>query len=169
MRNFTITTASLLCSLSWISASEFFTVDVQTAEEVTLLCSNFSSSPTQIFWFRAVKRSEPHCISFMFEPVKPASFCEGFQNGKFEMSSNISTIFLKIKQVNFTDSGLYFCGYQISKRPIIVSATYLEVQEESDQECDGTTKLMSLFLEGLTVVLVMVIIGLVVKIMKLLT
>ncbi|XP_062301039.1 uncharacterized protein LOC134006006 [Scomber scombrus] len=162
MRNFTLTTALLLCSLSWISASEFFTVDVQTGEEVTLLCSNFSSAPTQIFWFRVVKRSsEPHCISFIFQSFMPASFCEGFQNDKFEMSTNLSTIFLKIKQVNLTDSGLYFCGYKISKSPVIVSATYLEVQESG-----VILMLTSVILGGLTTVLVMVIIGLLLKIRK---
>ncbi|XP_067435992.1 uncharacterized protein [Thunnus thynnus] len=164
MRNFISTTALLLCILSWISVSvsEFYTVDVQPGEDVTLLCSNFSSVPSQIFWFRVVKRSKPHCISSMFKPLEPASFCEGFQNGKFEMRSNISTFFLKIKQLDLTDSGLYFCGYYVSKNPIIVSATYLEVQGESD----GITKLMSVILGGLTILLVMIIIGLVVKIRK---
>ncbi|XP_042258043.1 uncharacterized protein LOC121889886 [Thunnus maccoyii] len=165
MRN--LTTALLFCSLSWISVSvsEFYTVDVQPGEDVTLLCSNFSSVPSQIFWFRVVKRSKPHCISSMFQPLEPASFCEGSQNDKFEMRSNISTFFLKIKQLDLTDSGLYFCGYYVSKNPIIVSATYLEVQEDSD----GITKLMSVILGGLTVFLIIVVIGPVVKIKKLQT
>ncbi|XP_049923949.1 uncharacterized protein LOC126404623 [Epinephelus moara] len=164
MRNFTVVTLLLLCSLCWIciSLSESQTVEVQSGEEVTLLCSNFSSSPTQIFWFRVVRRSQPHCVSHMFKPREPASLCDGFQNGSFEMSANISTVFLKIKQVNSSDSGLYFCGYYISKKPVIVDATYLEVQE-----FDGTTKLTSVILGGLIIFLIMVIIWLAVKIRKL--
>lgn len=119
-----------LSASGWISVSgsEFQAVEVRPGEDVTLLCSNFSSSVAQITWFRVGKRSEPQCISFMFEPLKPASFCDGFRNGKFETSSNISTLFLKIKQVNLTDSGLYFCGYYIMTNPVIVGAIYLEVQ-----------------------------------------
>ena len=44
------------------------------------------------------------------------------------MSSNISTVFLKIKHVNSSDSGLYFCGYYNSRNPVICDATHLEVQ-----------------------------------------
>ncbi|XP_027144012.1 uncharacterized protein LOC109141774 [Larimichthys crocea] len=165
MRSFTLITALLLCSLSWISvsASESQTVEVQPGQEVTLLCSNFSSVPTQIFWFKLVNRRHPRCISHMFNPHEPAKFCSGFQNEKFEMRSNISTVFLKIKQVDLSDSGLYFCGYYISSSdPVIVDATYLEVQE-----FDGVKNLMSVTLAALTAFLVMVVICLAVKIKKL--
>ena len=120
----------MLCVSGWISVSgsESQTVEVQSGEDVTLLCSNFSSAFTQIIWFRVVSRSQPHCVSSMFKPFEPATYCEGFQTGKFDVRSNISTLFLKIKQVNSSDSGLYFCGYYISKNPIIMDSTYLQVQ-----------------------------------------
>ncbi|XP_027132661.1 uncharacterized protein LOC113745331 [Larimichthys crocea] len=162
-----VITASLLCSLSWISvsASESQTVEVQPGQEVTLLCSNFSSVPTYIFWFKLVNRTQPRCISHMFYPHVRAIFCPGFQNEKFEMRSNISTVFLKIKQVDLSDSGLYFCGYYISGDPVIVDATYLEVQEEPGE----IRSLASVILSGVTLFLITVIIGLVVKILKLQT
>ncbi|XP_039677617.1 uncharacterized protein LOC120572385 [Perca fluviatilis] len=165
MRNFTLMTVLLLCCLSWISVSvsESQTVEVQPGEDVTLLCSNFSSTPSQIYWFRAVKRSQPRCVSFMFEAPEPATLCDGFQNGKFEMTSNMSAVFLKIKQVNSSDSGLYFCGYIITKNLVIVDATYLEVQDVFD----GITKLMSGILGALTAFLAMIIICQAVKIKKL--
>lgn len=111
-----------------VSVSDSQTFEVQSGEEVTLLCSNYSSSPTEIFWFRLTKRSEPHCICSMSQPHEPASFCTGIQSGKFEMSTNISTVFLKIKQVDLLDSGLYFCGTYLSNYAVIVHATNVEVQ-----------------------------------------
>ncbi|XP_059210418.1 uncharacterized protein LOC131989246 [Centropristis striata] len=147
-----------------VSGSESQTVEVRSGEEVTLLCSNFSSSVTQIYWFRVVKRSLPHCVSHMFESYKPATYCDGFENGKFEMSSNISTVFLKIKQVNSSDSGLYFCGYYIGyKKPLIKDAKYLEVQEV----VVGITNMPSVILGGLTVFFIVISICLAVKNKKL--
>lgn len=111
-----------------VSVSDSQTFEVQSGEEVTLLCSNYSSSPTEIFWFRVTKRSELHCICSMSQPHEPASFCTGIQSGKFEMSTNISTVFLQIKQVDLLDSGLYFCGTYLSNYAVIVHATNVEVQ-----------------------------------------
>uniref|UniRef100_A0A3Q2UWB4 Uncharacterized LOC102306425 n=1 Tax=Haplochromis burtoni TaxID=8153 RepID=A0A3Q2UWB4_HAPBU len=158
MRNFDSLTVLLVCSLSWLPVSQ--PVEVQSGKEVTLLCSNFSSSPTQILWFRVTKRAKLTCIASMFEPHEPASFCAGFQNGKFEMSTNSSTVFLKIKQVDLLDSGLYFCGFKIDRNPVIVEATYLVVQGKNDL-------FICVILGVLTVFLITVIVCLAVKIKKL--
>ncbi|XP_031592163.2 uncharacterized protein LOC116317516 [Oreochromis aureus] len=161
MRNFDSLIVLLVCSLSWIPVSQ--PLEVQSEKEVTLLCSNFSSSPTQIFWFRVTNRAKLTCIAVMFKPHEPASFCDGFQNGKFEMSTNISTVFLKIKQVDLLDSGLYFCGYKIQKSTVIVEATDLVVQDTFI----GLPNVMSVILGVLTVFLITVIVCLAVKIKKL--
>ncbi|KAK2900179.1 hypothetical protein Q8A73_013308 [Channa argus] len=143
-----------------VSVSEFDTVEVQSGQQVTLMCSNFSSSPTQITWFRVVKRLKPHCICFFFKSSDPAKFCDGFKNGRFEATSNSSTFFLTIRQVDLSDTGLYFCGYHLNQNPVIVSATYLEVP-------NGLVKPMAVTLGGLIVFLAMVFIGLVGKVKQL--
>uniref|UniRef100_A0A3Q4H171 Ig-like domain-containing protein n=1 Tax=Neolamprologus brichardi TaxID=32507 RepID=A0A3Q4H171_NEOBR len=158
MRNFDSLTVLLVC---WIPVSQ--PLEVQSGKEVTLLCSNFSSSPTLIFWFRVTKRAKLSCIAAMFKPHEPASFCAGFQNGKFEMSSNLSTVFLKIKQVDLLDSGLYFCGFKMQSSPVIVEATDLVVHDTFI----GLPNVMSLILGVLTVFLITVIVCLAVKIKKL--
>ncbi|XP_038586981.1 uncharacterized protein LOC119912076 [Micropterus salmoides] len=164
MMNFTLVTA-LLCTFSWISVSvsEFHTVEVQSGEEVTLMCSNFTSTPSHIIWFRLNNRPNASCISSMSNSEMNTSFCDGFQNSKFNMTSNTTTIFLKIKQVDLSDSGLYFCGFYSNGNSVIVSATYLKVQEAFD----GITKLRSVILGAVFIFLIMVIISLVVQIRKL--
>ncbi|XP_032400127.1 T-cell immunoreceptor with Ig and ITIM domains-like isoform X3 [Etheostoma spectabile] len=166
MRSFTLISAFLLCSLSWISvsASESHTVDVQSGGDVTLMCANISKTPAQTEWFRLINGTKPSCVSAMYGSDVKASFCDGFQN-RFEMSANISTVFLKIKTVDLSDSGLYFCGIYMGKHTVITNATYLKVQEESD----GMTDVMSVILGALTVSLTIVVIVLAVKIRKLQT
>lgn len=116
-----------VCVSGWISADSQM-LELQLGEEATLSCANFSNSPTLIIWFRVTKRTGVQCIASMFKPHEPASFCSEFQNRNFEMSSNTSTVFLKIKQVDLLDSGLYFCGWTINSNPVIIDATYLVVE-----------------------------------------
>uniref|UniRef100_A0A4W6CWK5 Ig-like domain-containing protein n=1 Tax=Lates calcarifer TaxID=8187 RepID=A0A4W6CWK5_LATCA len=166
MRSFTLITALILCCINWISVSvsETQTVEVQLGQEVTLLCPNISKHPTQTDWFRLVNRTEVSCVSAMYKSDGEASFCDGFQN-RFEMSSNITTVFLQIKRVDFSDSGLYFCGFYINAHTVISNTIHLNVQETPD----GITNLMTVVLGGLTVFLTIVIIVLAVEIKKLQT
>lgn len=55
------------------------------------------------------------------------AYCIGFKNPNFEMSSNISSVFLKIKQVSLSDSGLYLCGFYTDGFPIF-SEVHLNVE-----------------------------------------
>uniref|UniRef100_A0A3Q1HVV5 Immunoglobulin domain-containing protein n=1 Tax=Acanthochromis polyacanthus TaxID=80966 RepID=A0A3Q1HVV5_9TELE len=156
MRNFTLVTVLLLLSLSKFCFCGSQTVDVQPGEEVTLQCSNIASYDAATFWFRLVNRTLVSCISVMFRSSSTPSYCDGLEKGKFEMTANISTIFLKIKPVNLSDSGLYFCGFYAN-----FSVIFSELQE-----FERRLKLMSVILGALTAVLLTVIIGLIVKILK---
>ncbi|XP_008285399.1 T-cell surface glycoprotein CD8 beta chain-like [Stegastes partitus] len=167
-------TALSLCSLFCGSQ----TVEVKPGEDVTLRCSNISSSECVTFWFRLDNRATVDCISVMIKSSSKPTYYDGFKGGKFEMSSNISTIFLKIKQVDSSDSGQYFCGFYESPR-LLFSVTHLNVagndpfggdtRSNSENEFGGRRKLISVIPGALTVLLVIVIIGLAVKIMKLQT
>nr|XP_046236567.1 uncharacterized protein LOC124054513 [Scatophagus argus] len=180
MINLTLFSALLLCSLSWLSGSgsESQTVEVQPGEEVTLTCSNISTVQTQTFWSRVIKASKISCISSTFGTDNEILFCDGNENGKFEMTSNVSTVSLKIKRVNLSDSGMYFCGFYIN-RHTMMNEIHLKVQGDdspddshddvdgkSEKQCSGITSL-TVVLGGLTGSLILVIIGLVVKIRKL--
>ncbi|XP_069578916.1 uncharacterized protein [Brachyistius frenatus] len=166
---------------SWISVSvsETQTVEVQPGEEVTLMCHNGSSTTTQTEWFRVVNRTKVSCISSMYDFNSPASYCDGFKNGKFEMSSNVTTVFLNIKLVDLSDYGLYFCGFYVKSHTVIANATELripdndesnyELDSETEEKSKGMTDLLSMILGGLTVSLTLVVIVLAVKIRKLQT
>ncbi|XP_029382119.1 uncharacterized protein LOC115058768 isoform X2 [Echeneis naucrates] len=180
MKSPTLVTALLLYSYSWISVSESRTVDAQSGGDVTLLCSNISQETTQTDWFRLSNGTKATCVSSIYRPDGPPSFCKGFEHG-FEMSTNVTMIFLKIKRVNLSDSGFYFCGFYKDQHTVIGETTYLNVQgdsesdelEDSDRDykgkelCNGTADLMSVILGGLTVLLTIVVIVLIIRICRL--
>ncbi|XP_034532065.1 uncharacterized protein LOC117807110 [Notolabrus celidotus] len=178
--NLILITAFLLCSLSWVSVSgsESQTVEFQSGDDVTLKCSNMSKTDAITFWFRLLKRTNVHCISVMTRSTSIPVFCDGYGHGKFSMWSNTSTISLKIQSVELFDSGLYFCGFYADGRPSF-SLIHLKIKGSSDAHddtdsehtkgCDGVAPLASMILGGVTVFLVVVIVGLVVRNRKLQT
>ncbi|XP_036968664.1 uncharacterized protein LOC119027506 [Acanthopagrus latus] len=175
MKNFTLIAALTLCSFSWISASasQSQTVEAQPGEEVTLQCMNTNGAV--IFWFRLVNRTKVSCVSVKIQPAD-AQNCEGFGNGRFEMRSSNSTVSLKISYVAKSDAGLYFCGFYTGG-DLTFNVVYLDVKgsdeshddKDSKGESDRIAMLTSAILGALTVVLILVIIGLVVKVRKLQT
>ncbi|XP_055362935.1 uncharacterized protein LOC129603810 isoform X2 [Betta splendens] len=160
--NFTLLTA-FVYFFSWISASvsEFHIVEVQHGEDVTLDCTNFTSWPSHIHWFKLGSGPNITCISSMISADTNTTFCDGFKNDRFTMTSSTETVFLNIKHVDLFDSGLYFCGNNCDGKPMIVHATYLKVT----QEMFGA--LITVILSGLIIFLIIVIIGLVIKIISL--
>uniref|UniRef100_A0A3Q1J716 Immunoglobulin domain-containing protein n=2 Tax=Anabas testudineus TaxID=64144 RepID=A0A3Q1J716_ANATE len=178
MVNFTLMTALILYSFSWISVSGSHSVTVQPGEDVTLLCPNVSRYDGVSFWFRLINDSQVRCISVKFNSKSKVEFCVGLQNEKYEISSNITVLFLKIKQVDLSDSGLYFCGFYSNGRPIF-SVKHLNVEGSDEAQNDMESKqkedefdtiwLISMILGGLTFFLLVVIVGLVVQIRKLQT
>ncbi|CAI5672356.1 unnamed protein product [Oreochromis niloticus] len=176
--NFIFITALSLCSF-WgisISASDFQTTKVQPGEDVTLQCTNNSKMDSLTLWFRLVNSTTVSCISLSLASKREVKYSDEFQNGKFEMTTNISTLFLKIKRVDQSDSGLYFCGFYSDGR-LLFSVTRLNVGDTDEpaddmgskckQESDVVAKLTSVTLGVLSVFLLMVIIGLVVQNRKL--
>ncbi|XP_076738861.1 uncharacterized protein LOC105941419 isoform X3 [Maylandia zebra] len=173
MRSFVLITALIFCSLRWIfiSGSEVHTVTVQRGEDVTLQCSNISTSPTHTEWFRVINTTKTSCISSMFGSHGQASFCDGFQNGKFNMSSNVTSVFLKMTEVGLSDVGLYFCGFYMDVHIIISNAVELRFEggetndeEFKTEESERMIHPMNIIPGSLTGLLIILVIILVLKI-----
>ncbi|KAM3591129.1 uncharacterized protein V6R79_022934 [Siganus canaliculatus] len=160
MNKLTFITVFSLCSYS--SGSQ--TVEVQPGEEASLQCTSMIVSPSLEFWIRQINRTDVHCVSFLTGDSADPKYCEGIDSGKFKMSKKSSTLFLTIKDVDSSDSGQYICGF-FTNGNLHSSVISVQVKDKSDE----TAKLLSGVLGGLTVVLVLLIIGLVVKIRKLQT
>ncbi|XP_032439670.1 uncharacterized protein LOC116733082 [Xiphophorus hellerii] len=170
MGNFSLMLA-LLCNLSWValSASLFQTVTVRPDEEVTLRCANLSRIAGHIFWFKLNDGPDVSRISSMSTSEAVPSLHGEFQRGKFTMRSNVTNIFLDIKQVEVTDSGLYFCGFYAEDFPGVFAATYLHVEVSLLHQIEEPGNLLNWILGGVVIFLAMVIISLVVKIRTLRT
>ncbi|XP_068444516.1 uncharacterized protein [Clinocottus analis] len=177
MKNFTFIAALSLCSFGWVcvSGSDGQLVEVQAGGEVTLLCSNTSLFDSVALWFRVVDRSNASCISVMLNSA-PASYCPGFQNGNYKMRTNISTLFLTIKKVDLSDSGLYICGIYTGSFCYTFTVIRLNIEgeprDDGDSECNAcnrTFTLASVIPSVLSVLLAVVIVGLVVRNRKLQT
>uniref|UniRef100_A0A3Q3MIP5 Uncharacterized LOC110005886 n=1 Tax=Labrus bergylta TaxID=56723 RepID=A0A3Q3MIP5_9LABR len=149
---------------SWISVSgsESQTVEVQSGEDVTLMCSGLDKIVRVRYWLKLVKGTDIQCVSTMTSHNSTVTYRDRFSNHKFTMSSNTSTIFLKMKQVDFSHSGLYLCGFSSEGNSVIVSATYFKVQEAFI----GRDSYLNMILGALVVFLSAVIFTLVVLIRK---
>nr|XP_020516467.1 uncharacterized protein LOC110005458 [Labrus bergylta] len=194
MKTFALIKAFLLCSLSWISVSgsESQTVEVQSGEDVTLMCSGMDKIVRVRYWLKLVKGTDIQCVSTMTSYNSTVTYHDGFSNHTFTMSSNTSTIFLKVRSVELNDSGIYYCGFNKDGRPFLTTIHLKikgsnETDEDVDrtdiskrklysdtmifhvEECDGAATLVSMILGALTLLLVMVVIGLGAKIRKLQT
>uniref|UniRef100_A0A3P9Q6L4 Immunoglobulin domain-containing protein n=1 Tax=Poecilia reticulata TaxID=8081 RepID=A0A3P9Q6L4_POERE len=150
----------------WVAVSVclFQTVTVQTHEEVTLRCVNLSWIAGHIFWFKLADGANVSRISSMSTSEAVPSFFDEFHQGRFTMRSNVTNIFLDIKQVEVNDSGLYFCGFYAEDFPGVFSATYLHVEVSLLHQIEEPDNLMNWILGGVVIFLAMVIISLVVKI-----
>uniref|UniRef100_A0A3P9I9K4 Ig-like domain-containing protein n=1 Tax=Oryzias latipes TaxID=8090 RepID=A0A3P9I9K4_ORYLA len=123
----------MLPCLITVSLSEFVIEEVQHGGQASLLCSNLSTSIINISWFKMDKRantsrSSNRQIASMCTADSNATVQEEFKNGRFQMSTNTTHVFLNITKVDLSDSGMYCCGFYINNYFVIFDATILQVK-----------------------------------------
>uniref|UniRef100_A0A3Q3W2P0 Immunoglobulin domain-containing protein n=1 Tax=Mola mola TaxID=94237 RepID=A0A3Q3W2P0_MOLML len=90
----------------------------QPGQEIILKCGNMSNYGCSTFWFRRASGNTIQCMATMNQGHGQPAYCNEFKSGNIDMYSNITTVFLKIKKVDFSDSGLYFCGFYTQGLPV---------------------------------------------------
>ena len=111
-----------------VSLPDSKTLEVEPKGDVTLSCTNVSSSPTAAFWMRAVHTSKPMIILSVFGTDSSfVRYMDGFQQGRFLLDSNLLFINLTIRQVEVSDSGWYFCLFYHEMKLVMVNSTFLKI------------------------------------------
>jgi len=85
---------------------------VNSGTTVSLLCSNILTEPSYIAWFKQINGALPLCIATQYVSEKQGDsiYFNGFKKDHVEMSVNKTFSSLKIVNVDFTDSGMFYCG-----------------------------------------------------------
>lgn len=105
---------------------------VRPGENVTLQCSDVNKDPGHIAWFKQINRSEPLCITSMYSSdTNQVKYHNGFQPRRVEMRYYNTSSFLRIREVDFSDFGFYFCG-KMDVVMTFTNMTFLKVKVNDD-------------------------------------
>uniref|UniRef100_A0A671LTI2 Ig-like domain-containing protein n=1 Tax=Sinocyclocheilus anshuiensis TaxID=1608454 RepID=A0A671LTI2_9TELE len=101
--------------LTAVKASQIDNVSAQPGENVTICCQHNSETGKNIHWFKQTKSSVPIAIVYMMISYElkelHTNYLNGFQQDHLLMSLNTENTSLRILNVDVSDSGLYFCGW----------------------------------------------------------
>uniref|UniRef100_A0A8C1J6W1 Ig-like domain-containing protein n=1 Tax=Cyprinus carpio TaxID=7962 RepID=A0A8C1J6W1_CYPCA len=92
-----------------------FNLSAQAGKNITIWCQHTSESGINIHWFKQTNNSVPIAIVYMMISYQLKEihkhYLNGFQQDRILMSLNIKNTSLRILNVDVSDSGLYFCGW----------------------------------------------------------
>ncbi|XP_016096125.1 uncharacterized protein [Sinocyclocheilus grahami] len=127
-----IISALVICLLTAVKASQIDNVSAQPGENVTICCQHNSKAGRNIHWFKQTKSSVPIAIVYMMISYElkelHTNYLNGFQQDHLLMSLNTKNTSLRILNVDVSDSGLYFCGWN-SWMMTFGDGTQLEIKD----------------------------------------
>ncbi|XP_043099029.1 uncharacterized protein LOC122347841 [Puntigrus tetrazona] len=140
-----IISALLICGTGFLTAkaSQSTNITAQPGDDVTIWCKHTSDIGNYIYWFKQKNCAVPLSIVYMMltynlSHVK-ATYLNGFRPDHLVMSLNSKNTSLKILNVAGSDSGLYYCGWQMWKMTF-GDGTQLEIKERRDTPLQTTTE-----------------------------
>uniref|UniRef100_A0A8C1AV06 Uncharacterized protein n=1 Tax=Cyprinus carpio carpio TaxID=630221 RepID=A0A8C1AV06_CYPCA len=127
----------LICGtglLTAVKASQIDNISAQPGENVTIWCQHNSDVGKNIHWFKQTKSSVPIAIVYMMISYQLkelyTNYLNGFQQDHLLMSLDTENTYLRILNVDVSDSGLYFCGWN-SLIMTFGDGTQLDIEERS--------------------------------------
>ncbi|XP_052415901.1 uncharacterized protein LOC127961017 [Carassius gibelio] len=141
-----IISALVICGtglLTAVKASQIVNLSAQPGENVTIWCRHNSNVGDNIHWFKQTKSSVPNAIVYTLKSYQlkelHSTYLNGFQQDHLLMSLNSKNTSLRILNVDFSDSGLYFCGWS-SLIMTFGDGTQLDIKERSDTPQQNKTE-----------------------------
>ncbi|XP_016370137.1 uncharacterized protein LOC107709978 [Sinocyclocheilus rhinocerous] len=114
-----IISALLICGMGLLTAvksSQIVNLSAQPGENVTIWCQHTSETGINIHWFKQTNSSVPIAIVYMMISYQLKEihkmYLNGFQQDRLLMTLNSKNTSLTILNVDVSDSGLYFCGWE---------------------------------------------------------
>ncbi len=102
--------------LTAVKASQTVNLSAQPGENVTIWCQHNTNVGKNIHWFKQTNNSVPIAIVYMMVTYQlkelKATYLNDFQQDRLLMSLSTENTSLKMLNVDVSDSGLYFCGWE---------------------------------------------------------
>ncbi|XP_035382157.1 uncharacterized protein LOC118241380 [Electrophorus electricus] len=146
-----------------VGSSNTLILVAEPGDDVTIWYQCEQTRATYVYWFKHTDSSVPHRVACQLYTKSSKSMpCSFFkQSNQMGMSVNSQNTSLTITAVNYTDSGLYYCGIQWSNLISFSNATYLHVTEQNERLFKSTEEdvyfMLTVVFGGVIVILISVL------------
>ncbi|XP_051514511.1 uncharacterized protein LOC127418119 [Myxocyprinus asiaticus] len=102
--------------LTVIQSSQIVTITAHPGDNITIWCQHTSEIGKKLYWFKQTNGAVPLIIVYMLLTFKlqglRANYLNDFQQDHLVLYVYSKNTSLRILNVDFSDSGLYYCGWQ---------------------------------------------------------
>ncbi|XP_026100598.1 uncharacterized protein LOC113071452 [Carassius auratus] len=131
-------------SFTAVKSSQIVNLSAQPGENVTIWCQHTSGTGKNMHWFKQTTNSVPIAIVNMFITYQlkelHAKYLNDFQQDHILMTLDIKNTSLIILNVDVSDSGLYFCGWE-NRVMTFGDGTNLDIKERSVTPLQNETEI----------------------------
>ncbi|XP_051756423.1 uncharacterized protein LOC127516125 isoform X3 [Ctenopharyngodon idella] len=140
-----IISALLICGmglLTVVKSSQTANMSARPGDNVTIWCQHTAKTGKYIHWFKQTNSAVPLSIVYMMITYQlkelQIKYLNGFQPDRLVMSLHTKNTSLRIINVDISDSGLYYCGWD-SRVITFGNGTHLDIKDHfiycAESEC----------------------------------